>query len=153
MVARPHVDFLLQAVGPILGGALTTGFNWRAIFWFLAIISSAACLFFLLFFDDTFRQERSLIYQNILKQRLRETRNRSTLGPPDVEALKHSAQASVIDARTEKYSSESSVTQTTVPSPVIKLSLKELNPFKPLALVLRRWNNVVILFASGKQGT
>jgi hypothetical protein len=131
---------------------LTTGFNWRAIFWFLAIVSGVACLSFLLFFNDTFRQERSLTYQNVLKQRLKETRNQSMLGPHDVEALKHSPETRVKDACTEKESSAANdVIQATVP--IIKLSLKEINPFKPLVLVLRRWNNVVILFASGKQGT
>ena len=135
---------------------MTTGFNWRAIFWFLSIISSVTCLAFLLFFNDTFRQERSLTYQILLKQQLKNT---SMLVPHDVEALKHSPQSSIKDARnvTEKHSSESfamnNVTQSTIPSPVVKLSLKEVNPFKPLVLVLRRGNNVVILFASGKQGT
>jgi hypothetical protein len=74
------------------------------------------------------------------------------LGPRDVEALAHSAETSIKDASTEKHSSEGSasndVIQATVP--LITLSLKEANPFKPLALVLRRWNNLVILFASGK---
>lgn len=31
------------------------------------------------------------------------------------------------------------------------LTLKDVNPFKPIGLVLRRWNNVAILFASGLQ--
>jgi len=61
------------SIGPILGGVLTTGLHWRAIFWFLAIVAGATCLCFVFFFHDTFRRERSLTYQNVLKQRLRAT--------------------------------------------------------------------------------
>lgn len=32
----------------------------------------------------------------------------------------------------------------------INLSLKEVNPVAPLLLILRRWNNIAILIASGK---
>jgi hypothetical protein len=75
------------------------------------------------------------------------------LGPRDVEILKHSAKIGMKDARTEEdlegsASNDHDVIQPTVP--IIKLSLKEVNPFKPLVLVLRRWNNLVILLASGK---
>lgn len=141
------------ALGPIFGGALTIGFNWRAIFWFLAIVSGATCLSFLLFFNDTFRQERSLTYQNILNQRPKETRNQSLLEPlaRDVEALIHSPKTNIESASTKKQTSEGSAANDVIqaPVPVIRLSWKEINPFKPMALVLRRRNNVVILFASG----
>ena len=71
------------------------------------------------------------------------------LGLHDLEALKHSPETTVTNACTEKESSAANdVIQATVP--MIKLSLREINPFKLLLLVLRRWNNVVILFASGK---
>ncbi|KAI0941665.1 hypothetical protein AcW1_003491 [Taiwanofungus camphoratus] len=40
------------SLGSIIGGALTQGFNWRATFWFL----------------DSFRRERSLTYQLVLKR-------------------------------------------------------------------------------------
>jgi hypothetical protein len=32
----------------------------------------------------------------------------------------------------------------------IELSLKDVNPFKPIAAVVRRVNNLAILFASGE---
>jgi hypothetical protein len=48
---------------------LTSAFNWRAIFWFLSIVSGLSLLSFVLFFRDTFRRERSLTYQNVIKQR------------------------------------------------------------------------------------
>ena len=40
-----------------------------------------------------------------------------------------------------------------LPSPVVpaaELSLRDVNPFKPIIIILRRWNNVVMLIASGK---
>ncbi|KAF9468747.1 major facilitator superfamily domain-containing protein [Collybia nuda] len=109
------------SLGPILGGILTTGLNWRAIFWCCTIMSGSICLIFLFFFDDTFRRERSLTYQNVLRKRLRD----GTLTPN----AEKNAQGSF----------------DTPPS----LSLKDVNPIKPLWLVLRRWNNVTILSASG----
>ena len=48
---------------------MTSAFNWRAIFWFLAIISGLSLLSFILFFRDTFRRERSLSYQTVIRQR------------------------------------------------------------------------------------
>ncbi|KAF8805757.1 MFS general substrate transporter [Phlegmacium glaucopus] len=59
------------ALGPIFGGVLTSTFNWRATFWFLSILSGSSLLIFILFFHDTFRRQRSLTYQNVLKQRRR----------------------------------------------------------------------------------
>ena len=53
----------------MFGGVLTSAFNWRAIFWFLSIISGLSLLSFVLFFRDTFRRERSLSYQTVIKQR------------------------------------------------------------------------------------
>ena len=37
-----------------------------------------------------------------------------------------------------------------LPSPAIELSLRDVNPFKPIIIILRRWNNVAILIAAGK---
>ena len=48
---------------------MTSVFNWRAIFWFLSIISGLSLLSFILFFRDTFRRERSLNYQTVIRQR------------------------------------------------------------------------------------
>ena len=48
---------------------MTSAFNWRAIFWFLSVISGLSLLSFILFFHDTFRRERSLNYQTVIKER------------------------------------------------------------------------------------
>lgn len=141
------------ALGPILGGTLTAGFNWRAIFWFLAVFSGIACLSFLLFFHDTFRQERSLIYQNVLKHRLKEMRDQSMLDScdakaPEVRASKMRPEVADVEKHPGEEPAENGVSHTALP--VIKLSFKHVDPFSPLMLVVRRWNNVVILVASGK---
>ena len=48
---------------------MTSAFNWRAIFWFLTIVSGLSLISFIFFFRDTFRRERSLNYQNVIRQR------------------------------------------------------------------------------------
>jgi len=44
-----------NAAGPILGGAFTARFGWRAIFWFLAIYGGAFIIFLLFFLPETLR--------------------------------------------------------------------------------------------------
>jgi hypothetical protein len=104
-----------------MGGVLTSAFNWRAIFWFLSIVSGLSLLSFILFFRDTFRRERSLTYQNVIKQRRKAT-----------------ALSSLNDKQPENSLAVN-----------IDLSLTDMNPLKPLGQVLRRKNNVMILIASG----
>ncbi|KAG6840823.1 hypothetical protein C0991_004114 [Blastosporella zonata] len=119
-----------QSIGPIVGGALTTGLGWRAIFWFLSIVAGSICIFFALFFRDTFRKERSLTYQNVLKQRLEEAELHHT-------EVKDKTQNSTDPEKDE------------TPEIAVTLSLRDVNPAKPLVMVLRRLNNLVILVASG----
>lgn len=59
-------------LGPIIGGVLTSAFGWRSAFWFLVIVSGLSLASFLFLFKDTFRKERSLTYQNVLRHRLKE---------------------------------------------------------------------------------
>jgi hypothetical protein len=101
---------------------LTSAFNWRAIFWFLSIISSLNLLSFILFFRDTFRRERSLNYQTAIKQQCK------SFSLPSLNELEH--------PEPESYNRD--------------LSLADVNPLKPLGQVLRRKNNVMVLIASGK---
>ncbi|KIM36580.1 hypothetical protein M413DRAFT_449115 [Hebeloma cylindrosporum] len=143
------------ALGPIFGGVLTAIWNWRAIFWFLSVLGGLIFALFFIFFHDTFRRERSLTYQNILKQRLRSAAllplsysdKSSTAGrrwlqvdKPEVE-LEKAAEAT----RTEETGRE-------LPADVqlnVTLSLTDVNPFKPLLLVVRRKNNFLIPLSSG----
>ena len=99
---------------------MTSAFNWRAIFWFLSIISGLSLLSFTLFFRDTFRRERSLNYQTVIRQR------------------RKAAALSSLNKQSDTYLAVN-----------LDLSLAGLNPLKPLGQVLRRKNNVMVLIASG----
>ncbi|KAF7326635.1 Vacuolar DHA amino acid exporter [Mycena venus] len=141
------------SLAPIMGGVLTTGFNWRAPFWFLAAVSGLSCLLILIFLKDTFRKERSLTYQNVLKSRLRSRVESAATGRTVTVAEKESPIP--VDQSLEKQPSPATNLMAE-PSPTaeislpdIKLTMRDVNPFKPLWLVLRRTNNLVILFASG----
>ncbi|KAF2140823.1 uncharacterized protein K452DRAFT_351588 [Aplosporella prunicola CBS 121167] len=43
------------AIGPVIGGALSSSLGWRAIFWFLAIYAGAFLLFLVVFLPETLR--------------------------------------------------------------------------------------------------
>ena len=85
------------------------------------------------------------MYQKCLEARLRTSTSTTT---EDGEA---SAGATVVDSEKgeddreeqSRHSSELNLTQ-------VNLSLRDLNPFRPIWLGLRRMNNLTILFASGK---
>ncbi|KAJ7160911.1 vacuolar DHA amino acid exporter [Mycena filopes] len=131
------------SLAPILGGVLTNFSTWRAPFWLLAVVSGLSCSLILIFFKDTFRKERSLTYQNVLKSRLKS------------QAANASAETSCTATVAEKEPVAPSgdlekQAEVVVPAiPEVNLTLRDVNPFKPLWLVLRRINNLVILFASG----
>jgi len=147
----PH-SYGKQAIGPIFGGALTTGFNWRAIFWFLSIVSGSSFLAFLLFFRDTFRRERSLTYQNAMRQRTRISSTGSPT-PLNVTYTNHSlpciGEKKTTTVQEQSFKKESDVQTVSEVLPIAKLSLMDVNPFKPILLVVSRVNNFVILMASG----
>ncbi|KAK4038975.1 major facilitator superfamily domain-containing protein [Parachaetomium inaequale] len=61
------------SLGPVIGGGLTQGFGWRAIFWFLVIFTGSHFVVMLLFFPETQRnivgngsiRPKGLIYQTV----------------------------------------------------------------------------------------
>jgi len=79
-----RTDFA-TSLGPVIGGGLTQGFGWRAIFWFLAIFTGSHFLVMLLFFPETQRKivgngsirPKGLVYQTVfsLIQRRREKKD------------------------------------------------------------------------------
>ncbi|KAF9068628.1 major facilitator superfamily domain-containing protein [Rhodocollybia butyracea] len=130
------------SLGSILGGGLTTAFTWRGPFYFLAIMGVLVFMSFLLFFRDTFRHERSLTYQNVLKERLRESK----------------AKDSFVEEKAGRVSpthDESDLEKQEIPVvapeviPEIELGLMDVNPLKPMAVILSRKYNLFMLFASG----
>ncbi|KAK0503697.1 MFS general substrate transporter [Armillaria luteobubalina] len=150
------------SLGPVFGGVLTTGFNWRAPFWFLTILSGSIFLCFLFFFKDTYRKERSYAYQNILKRHLKDraqqTKKEETLrakqsGAPEKpddtkDARKEENLNTDVDIEKQDPTPQVGVlTPETLPP--ITLSLRNVNPVRPLWLVLRRRNNLLMLFSSG----
>jgi MFS family permease len=135
-----------QALGPIIGGALTTGLGWRSIFWFLTIVAGLIWLSFLLFFRDTFRKERSLTYQAALKHHTRgknsiahEAASPGSTAPPSIANLHGDVEKGNPDPDAHA-----------VPAAQIELTLRDVNPISPLLFVVRRINNLFLLIASGK---
>lgn len=156
------------SMGPLLGGVLTQLFNWRATFWFLAIFGGLSLLSFMLF-KDTFRRERSLTYQAALlrmhdaNQKMPE-RHSNIGNSPEL-----SQKATVVDLqdlpiqKDDKSTQEVTATEADVEGrdgsgssarpqvyQDVNLSLRGVNPFTPLVMILRRRNNLAILAASGK---
>ncbi|KAJ7889930.1 vacuolar DHA amino acid exporter [Mycena olivaceomarginata] len=140
------------SLAPIMGGVLTTGFSWRAPFWFLAAVSGLSGILILLFLKDTFRKERSLTYQNVLKSRLKShatasvatSRTASIAEPPSLPADLEKQQIPAL-----RLSDTHTVAAADVALREMKLTLRDVNPFRPLWLVVHRMNNLAILVASG----
>ncbi|KAI0330794.1 MFS general substrate transporter [Cubamyces sp. BRFM 1775] len=155
------------SLGPILGGVLTEGFNWRATFWFLAIFTGV-CFMLFIPFKDTFRRERSLVYQSALKRRLA---HQSAKGSEASSLSQVTAVSRIVPVKDEKSPPKASAaskdgivalerdlekqqqpvsTETdAAPLDEVKLTLADVNPVKPIVHVLRRMNNLTILAASG----
>lgn len=119
---------------------------------------------FLVLFKDTFRRERSLAYQLVLK-RDRERALRSlghsraqsrrasqeTVQMAEIAAQSAGAEASAAADR-EKAPRTSAAPRSDPPTLVvaeIKPSFWDVNPFPPLWQILHRLNNLLILIASG----
>jgi hypothetical protein len=122
---------------------LTTAFGWRGIFWFLTIFAGISCLSFL-FFRDTYRKERSLLYQKALKARLKHLPTSTSKPTGDGETSIEIGEETVADPeKGERDRKEQSRHNS-------ELSLRDLNPIRPIWFGLRRLNNLTILFATGK---
>ncbi|WVR06869.1 hypothetical protein IAU60_003905 [Kwoniella sp. DSM 27419] len=60
------IPMLGPGVAPLLGGALGQAFGWRSVFYFLAAYAGVMEFFFI-FFPDSWRKERSRVYQKAIK--------------------------------------------------------------------------------------
>ncbi|KAG2090388.1 MFS general substrate transporter [Suillus discolor] len=127
------------SLGSIIGGALTQG---------LAIWGGLMFLAFLLLFKDTFRKERSMTYQDVLKRRLREQQSSEAKdGSRNI-----SEKESQVNDEDHSSSNDIEAQPTVIPASAIRevqLSIVDVNPFPPYLSVISRKNNIAILIASG----
>ncbi|KAF8884888.1 major facilitator superfamily domain-containing protein [Gymnopilus junonius] len=149
-----NVALLLgPALGPIFGGSLASIWNWRAIFWFLTLVLGMMLLAFAFFFRDTFRRERSLTFQNMLKQRIKNLLQtpspkwKSSI-PDDGPEYKS---GTIVDI--EKTFATQASPQSGDPShpcsSQIRLVTTNAILLKPLLLVVQRKANLLVLLSSG----
>jgi MFS family permease len=118
------------SLGPLLGGAVTTAWNWRATFFLLTILGGIAlCNFF--FFTDTFRQERSLTYQAANRHAIERTRR----------TAERRAAREISDP-------EKNNAPVVLDPLMVKVTLLDLNPLKPIWSILKRKNNLFVLLPS-----
>ena len=145
------------SIGPILGGGLTQGLSWRAVFWFLAIWGGIIFLAFLFLFKDTFRKERSLTYQNVVKRRVQERMLAQEKHPTRGElpiSEKKTSEDGTSGAQTPQGDVEAQpVVVPALAMKEVKLSIADVNPIPPYLRTLSRRNNIGILIPSGRYYT
>ncbi|KAF8890526.1 major facilitator superfamily domain-containing protein [Gymnopilus junonius] len=125
------------SLGPLIGGALTSFFSWRATFYFLAIFGGVSFIGFL-FFKDTFRPQRSSVYQAALRDVLESSKNLAAV--PSYEDRRH-----LLASTTEEAGSENQP----LLKQDVKLKLSDMHLIRPIVQVSKRLNNICILIASG----
>jgi MFS family permease len=142
------------SIGPILGGGLTQALSWRAVFWFLVIWGGIILSAFFFLFKDTFRKERSLTYQNVLKGRTQDRKlvqENDAVGGKRPVSEKKTSEDGTSGAQTPKGDLEAQpVVVPALAIKEIKLSITDVNPFPPFLRILSRRNNLCILTSSGR---
>ncbi|KAG9097921.1 hypothetical protein FRC06_007010 [Ceratobasidium sp. 370] len=148
------------AGGPIIGGALTAGFSWRATFYFLVIFAGISLCTFI-FLPDTWRRERSMSYQAAKRRVLKERERRSQAGTPTRSRAPSGAATptlgsntpayagSVADGDTEKKDETTVIKAGPTEGQDVKLSIMDVSPIRPIWFILKQRTNVCILSASG----
>ncbi|KAG9315514.1 vacuolar DHA amino acid exporter [Chiua virens] len=140
------------SIGPILGGGLTQGLSWRAVFWFLVIWGAIILSAFAFLFKDTFRKERSLTYQNVLKRRTHErklTEEKDGARKEQIVSEKKTSEDGTSGTQTPIGDVEAQPTVPDLAIKEVKLSMADVNPFPPYLRILSRKNNLFILIPSG----
>ncbi|KAH0832263.1 MFS general substrate transporter [Lanmaoa asiatica] len=141
------------SIGPILGGGLTQGLSWRAVFWFMVVLGGVIFSAFLFLFKDTFRKERSLTYQNVLKRRIQErtlAQEKDTVRGERPASEKKISEDGTSGAQTPKGDVEAQpVVVPALAIKEVKLSITDVNPFPPYLRILSHRNNLAILIPSG----
>jgi hypothetical protein len=143
------------SLGPILGGTLTQVFGWRANFWLLTAFLGVDLVAFMGFFRETFRRERSVTYRRAAARR-----NGTMIPRPSSSkgsnvdskrvsgVLGTASKEEILGDVPNLVSSDGGATWDDIQERITP-SLADINPFPPLILVLRRWNNVPTLISSG----
>jgi len=114
----------------LLGGAVTTAWNWRATFFLLTILGTIVLSSFF-FFNDTFRRERSLTYQ-----------------AAKMHAVERVTRKKERRAAKQNNDPEKNIAPVVVDPLTVKVTLLDLNLLKPIWSILKRRNNLCILFPS-----
>ena len=141
------------SIGPILGGGLTQALSWRAVFWFLVIWGGVMLSAFFFLFKDTFRKERSLTYQYVLKRRIQDRKlaqEKDAVGGERPISEKKTSRDGASGAQALKGDVEAQpVVTSALAIKEIKLSIADVNPFPPFLRILSHINNLCILTSSG----
>ncbi|KAF8136136.1 vacuolar DHA amino acid exporter [Boletus edulis] len=139
------------SMGPFLGGVFAQALGWRAVFWFSLISGAIVLVALSILFKDSFRKERSLTYQNVLRRRLEENQL----------CMAAQCRINIVESsidKSQRMPSEDTIRELEAGNSTsgvvhhindIMLSFKDVDPFPPIILVLKRWNNNIILLASG----
>lgn len=138
------------------------------MFYFLAIFTSL-CFFAFVYFKDTFRRERSLVYQTTLLRIRRQrdgatgpTRQKSAassltqvtavvseLGSKEKEEYNEKGTSLGYDVTTVDIEAQRPPAGADITVQDLKLSLKDIDLIKPIVHILASPNNLAILLASG----
>lgn len=136
------------SLGPFLGGGFAQAFGWRAVFWFAVISGAVVLVSLFVFFKDSFRKERSLTYQNVVRRRLKESQL-CTVITDSVESSSDKSQAMPSEKAIQGLEAGTNTISPSHTVDDVTLSFKDVNPFPPMILVLKRPNNNAVLLASG----
>ncbi|GAA5899676.1 uncharacterized protein JCM6883_005950 [Sporobolomyces salmoneus] len=162
------VPLVGPALGPILGGAITTAASWRSAFYFL-LGYGAVCFVLMIFMPNTFRKERSLAWRKAMERARhhdREERARAKASlpkfvePTDPEkAVGREAVTKFVamhdgERRREdgaQFTNLTKIKTGTIRSGdvKVKIHLRDINPFSASFSVLSSPANFLVLFYSG----
>ncbi|KAF5370952.1 hypothetical protein D9757_009884 [Collybiopsis confluens] len=100
---------------------------------------------------NTYRSERSLTYQHVLKAKLREIARKRAMEREKVERASDGTGSLPEDVNGARDLENQDITAEDVSGliPQIKIGLRDINPYRPLLLTLRRTYNIYMLLVSG----
>lgn len=167
------VPLVGPALGPILGGALTTVSDWRSTFYFL-LGYGAICFVLMIFMPNTFRKERSLAWRKAMeraRQHDREERAKAKAALPDFgeptiySSVQTQGNEGKLQGRTRFDGAVPKGAETSNPpfsglgktrtgtikstEVKVKIHIRDINPFGATFSILRSPANTLVLIYSG----